>query len=123
MTDMKNPVPSCPGSDGGESPRRNPHEEEQKILDSGAEIPGARPIPPVSEEPTPTELAHRLMIVLQNGFAWHDGNAEAIIDEVLTNARHLADALGVSFFDALDRSYEYYSAEVRQFGTAKGKGL
>lgn len=124
MADEKIPVPSSPGSGGGENPHRDPlAAEEQKILDEGFEIPGARPLPSFMDEPTPTDQAKRLKIVLQNGLSWHDGEAETIIADLLVNARHLADALGVDFFKASDRSYEYYSAEVRTFGTARGDGI
>ena len=168
----EDPVPSSPGSGGGENPHRDPLEGfaravhkiepcgcgiyfdykkdamfgpptwndedlklfhcdahrcgdvEKKLLDEGYELPGGRPIPPVDEtDPTPTELAKRLKVILQNGMAWHDGGAEEILADLLCNARHLADALGVDFHQMSDRSYEYYSAEVRQLGTARGDGL
>ena len=175
MTTDKIPVPSSPGSGGGESPHRDPlpgwkraihkiepcgcgvyfdyevafesdalhgpppwndediklfhcdahrcGELEQKLLNEGFELPGGRPLPELELDATPTEIAKRFKVILQNGMAWHDGEGEIILAEVLLNARHLADALGVDFFKASDRSYEFYSAEVRQYGTARGEGL
>ncbi len=171
MPDKNIPVPSSPGSGGGENPHRDPLEgwaravhkiepcgcgvyfdyvkgamfgpptwndedlklfhcdahrcdaAESKVLDEGCELPESRPLPMFEDEPTPTEIAKRFSVVLKNGLSWHDGDAQAIIADVLVNTRHLADALGVDFFKELDNSYEYYSAEVRRFGTAKGEGL